>query len=149
MLLTALDISTVQPGPQCSLVHSAAWSTVQPGPQCSLDHSAAGSTVQPGPQCSLVHSAAWSTVQSGPQCSLDHSAAWSTVQPGPQCSLVHSSAWGFAATDENGEHVEAWAEAQHLRLIHDAKLPSSFNSDRMRFRYNTYFRHQQYSQLPT
>lgn len=42
----------------------------------------------------------------------------------------HSTSWGYEETNENGNLVEDWAEAHHLDLIHDAKLPPSFNSCR-------------------
>ena len=40
----------------------------------------------------------------------------------------HSTTWGYNATDDNGEAVEQWADSCDLTLIHDAKLPKSFNS---------------------
>ncbi|XP_030847026.1 uncharacterized protein LOC115926449 [Strongylocentrotus purpuratus] len=42
----------------------------------------------------------------------------------------HSTSWGYEETNEDGDLAEAWAEAHHLDLIHDAKLPHSFNSCR-------------------
>lgn len=48
----------------------------------------------------------------------------------------HSINWGYNTTDENGEKLEAWAEQNNLTLIHDPKLPSSFNSGRWRRGYN-------------
>ena len=38
--------------------------------------------------------------------------------------------------DNNGEALEHWAEANNLALIHDAKLPKSFNRKRWKSGYN-------------
>lgn len=48
----------------------------------------------------------------------------------------HSTAWGYKENDENGDLVESWAETWQLTLIHDPKLPFSFNSGRWRRGYN-------------
>lgn len=48
----------------------------------------------------------------------------------------HSHAWGYTHEDENGEAVISWAESNHLSLIHDSKLPPSFNSGRWQRGYN-------------
>ena len=42
----------------------------------------------------------------------------------------HSTSWGYDTTDNNGEAVEQLADSCDLTLIHDAKLPKSFNSGR-------------------
>ncbi|KAL1448195.1 hypothetical protein WDU94_012261, partial [Cyamophila willieti] len=48
----------------------------------------------------------------------------------------HSITWGYADTDSNGESLERWAESQDLKLLHDPKLPPSFNSRRWNRGYN-------------
>ena len=40
----------------------------------------------------------------------------------------HSTLWGYTITDSDGEAVEQWADSYRLSLIHNAKLPKSFNS---------------------
>ena len=40
----------------------------------------------------------------------------------------HSTLWGYTTTDSNGEAVEQWTDWNRLSLIHNAKLPKSFNS---------------------
>lgn len=48
----------------------------------------------------------------------------------------HNTTWGYLENDQNGENVETWAENEGLSLIHDPKLPPSFNSGRWRKGYN-------------
>ena len=40
----------------------------------------------------------------------------------------HSTLWGYTTMDSDGEVVEQWADSNRLSLIHNAKLPKSFNS---------------------
>ena len=40
----------------------------------------------------------------------------------------HNTLWGYTSTDNDGEAVDLWAESNNLCLIHNAKLPKSFNS---------------------
>ena len=40
----------------------------------------------------------------------------------------HSTLWGHTTTDSDGEAVEQCAYSNRLSLIHNAKLPKSFNS---------------------
>ena len=48
----------------------------------------------------------------------------------------HSTTWGYNTTDDNGEAVEEWADSCDFTLIHDAKLPKSFNSAAWKKGYN-------------
>ena len=48
----------------------------------------------------------------------------------------HSTTWGYNTTDDNGEAVEEWADSCDFTLIHDAKLPKSFNSAAWKKSYN-------------
>ena len=48
----------------------------------------------------------------------------------------HSTTWGYTNTDNEGEAVEQWADSFDFTLIHDAKLPKSFNSARWKKGYN-------------
>ena len=42
----------------------------------------------------------------------------------------HSTLWGYTITDTDGEEeaVEQWADSNRLSLIHNVKLPKSFNN---------------------
>ena len=41
----------------------------------------------------------------------------------------HSTLWGYTTTSSDGESVEQWADSNNsMLLIHNAKLPKSFNS---------------------
>ena len=40
----------------------------------------------------------------------------------------HSTLWGYTTTNSDGESGEQWADSNSLSLIHNAKLPKSFNS---------------------
>lgn len=48
----------------------------------------------------------------------------------------HSSSWGYTETNHNGEAVEIWAQGEDMALIHDNKLPPSFNSGCWKKGYN-------------
>jgi len=36
--------------------------------------------------------------------------------------------WGYGNTNDDGERVEQWADENQLSIIHDSKLPPSFNT---------------------
>ena len=48
----------------------------------------------------------------------------------------NSTSWSYDTTDNNREAVEQWGNSCNLTLIHDAKLPKSFNSARWKKGYN-------------
>ncbi|KAK3892429.1 hypothetical protein Pcinc_003662 [Petrolisthes cinctipes] len=48
----------------------------------------------------------------------------------------HSTTWGYNETNTDGEAVEAFAAVKDLRLLYDAKDPTSFQSARWRRGYN-------------
>jgi len=48
----------------------------------------------------------------------------------------HSVSWGYTKTNEAGQKLEAWSEAENLTSIHDPELPHSFNSGRWKKGYN-------------
>ena len=48
----------------------------------------------------------------------------------------HSTTWGYTRTDNEDDAVEQWADSCDFTLIHDAKLPKSFNSARWKKGYN-------------
>jgi len=48
----------------------------------------------------------------------------------------HSLNWGYGNMNDDGQKVEEWAEGENLTLIHDPKLPASFNSGRWKRGYN-------------
>lgn len=50
--------------------------------------------------------------------------------------FLHSMVWGYGETNTDGERVESFMESIPMSLIHDAKLPASFNSGRWRRGYN-------------
>ena len=50
----------------------------------------------------------------------------------------HSTLWGYTTTNSDGESVEQCADSNSLSLIHNAKLPKSFNSAIWKKGYNPY-----------
>uniref|UniRef100_A0A803SZ68 Reverse transcriptase domain-containing protein n=1 Tax=Anolis carolinensis TaxID=28377 RepID=A0A803SZ68_ANOCA len=48
----------------------------------------------------------------------------------------HSCVWGYDKDDRNGEAVLTWADNSRMNLLHDSKLPPSFNSGRWKRGYN-------------
>jgi len=48
----------------------------------------------------------------------------------------HNTSWGYAETDDDGEKLENWTVHNNLKLIHDPKLLTSFNSGRWKRDYN-------------
>lgn len=48
----------------------------------------------------------------------------------------HNTSWGYSETDNNGEAVEEWCEGDDFSLIHDSKLPYSFQSKIWKRGYN-------------
>ena len=54
----------------------------------------------------------------------------------PDCNRSHNTIWGYDATDNNGLAVARWTESNGITLIHDGKLPTSFNSARCKKGYS-------------
>ena len=48
----------------------------------------------------------------------------------------HHQNWGYRDNDANGEALVSWAEANRMTILHDPKLPSSFNSGQWKRGYN-------------
>ena len=48
----------------------------------------------------------------------------------------HSPFWGYTTTDSDEESVKQWVDSNSLSLIHNAKLPKSFNNAIWKHGYN-------------
>ena len=51
-------------------------------------------------------------------------------------TTTNAIAIGYNNTDENGYLVEEWSDAHHFSVMHDPKLPCSFNSSRWKRGFN-------------